>query len=218
MPHLGVAYNGIDPAGFPYRAQKEGFLCFVGRASPDKGVLEAMEIADRAGRRLVMVVKVNEPSELEFWSNEVEPRLTRHVEVLLGAEPALKLDVVSRARALLFPIRWEEPFGLVMTEAMACGTPVIACARGAAPEVVADGATGFLVDPDDPVAAGVAAEARIGSIDPAACRARVEQHFSTERMVDAYEAIYRRALGRDPGSITIPEPTDLPPGREATLA
>lgn len=218
VPHLGVAYNGIDPAGFPYRADKEDFLCFVGRATPDKGIVEAIEIAERTGRKLVMVVKVNEPPEVEYWSREVEPRLTRDVEVLLGAEPALKLDVMSRARALLFPIQWEEPFGLVMTEAMACGTPVIACARGAAPEVVADGTTGFLVDSTDAVRESVLAEARIDVIDPAACRARVEEHFSTERMVDAYEAIYRRALGEDPGWITLPDRTDLPPGKEATLA
>jgi len=215
---VGVAYNGIDPAGFPFRAEKDDHLCFVGRASPDKGIVQAIEIAKRLGRRLVMVVKVHEPPEVEFWSKEVEPRLTRSVEVLKGAEPAHKLDVVSRARALLFPIQWDEPFGLVMTEAMACGTPVIACARGSAPEVVAHGETGFLVDPADAVDGSVAAFRGVGSIDPAACRRRVEERFSTKRMVDAYESVYRRVASNAQVRRGCPALAPLVPPPEVSVA
>jgi glycosyltransferase involved in cell wall biosynthesis len=192
--YAGVVHNGLDPAQFPFRTEKEDFLCFVGRASPDKGVLHAIDIAERSGLRLVMVMKVNERDELEYWAQEVEPRLTPSVEVLLGADHELKTDVVSRARAMLFPIQWDEPFGLVMTEAMACGTPVVACGRGAVPEVVVDGVTGFVVDASQPVESSLRALDHIRSIDPAACRALVERRFSTACMVEGYEAVYRQVL------------------------
>jgi glycosyltransferase involved in cell wall biosynthesis len=107
-----------------------------------------------------------------------------------------KADLLSRARAVLFPIDWEEPFGLVMTEAMVCGTPVIATPRGSVPEVVADGETGFVVPVDSYPEAAAEALRRLGEIDAGVCRAWVEKRFSKEAMVAGYEAVFERALAR----------------------
>jgi glycosyltransferase involved in cell wall biosynthesis len=216
--YAGMVHNGLDPERFPFRSEKEDFLCFVGRASPDKGVLAAIDIAERSGLPLVMVMKVNEREELRYWTEAIAPRLTSSVKVLLGADHALKTDVMSRARALLFPIQWDEPFGLVMTEAMACGTPVVACGRGSVPEVVVDGVTGFIVDPADPVGGAGAVLDRLGSLDPAACRTHVERWFSTRCKTDGYEAVYREVLATSDGpegdrdvspSVTVHPPSHL---------
>jgi glycosyltransferase involved in cell wall biosynthesis len=111
-----------------------------------------------------------------------------------------KIDLLARARAVLFPIDWDEPFGLVMTEAMACGTPVIATPRGSVPEVVADGETGFVVSVEGYPEEAAAALSRLGEIDPVSCRERVERLFSTATMVEGYERVFERAVSSDPSS------------------
>jgi glycosyltransferase involved in cell wall biosynthesis len=197
MPDLrygGVVYNGIDVAAFPFRAEKEDFVLFLGRAGPEKGIHRAAEAARQAGVRLVLVTKIAEPAEEEHWNKVVLPVLPEDAMVLgeIGFEE--KADLLSRARAVLFPIDWDEPFGLVMTEAMACGTPVIATPRGSVPEVVADGKTGFIVSVENYPQEAAAAIRRLGEIDPAACRARVEERFSSEAMVEGYEDVFERVL------------------------
>jgi len=129
--------------------------------------------------------------ERRYWAANVEPILGDDVELHGECPHDQKADLLARARALLFPIQWEEPFGLVMTEAMACGTPVVAWRNGSVPEVVADGETGFIVSSVDEMAAAVD---RVGELDPRALRARVEQRFSAEAMVTGYERAYERAL------------------------
>ena len=198
MPELdygGVVYNGIDVSAYPFREDKEDFLLFLGRSNPDKGAHRAVEAARVAGLPLVMAVKMAHPLEREHWAKDVEPRLPEGTAVFgeLGFDE--KTDLVSRARALLFPIDWPEPFGLVMTEAMACGTPVVATPRGAVPEVVDDGTTGFVVSVEDYPQDAAAAIRRLGEIDPKACRTHVEQRFSKEAMVSGYEAVFERAAG-----------------------
>jgi glycosyltransferase involved in cell wall biosynthesis len=195
MPELryaGVVHNGIDTSLYLFREEKENFVLFIGRAHPDKGPYRAVEAARAAGVPLVMAVKIAEPEEAEHWEKEVVPDLSEGTTVLHEIPHQEKADLLARARAVLFPIDWDEPFGLVMTEAMASGTPVIATPRGAAPEVVVDGVTGFIVPVEDYPQAAAEALTRLDDIDPAACRRHVEERFSKEKMVDGYEAIFER--------------------------
>jgi len=197
MPNLrygGVVYNGIDVASYPFREDKDDFVLFLGRAHPDKGVLRAVLAAREAEARLVLAVKVAHPEEVEHWNRDVLPALPPDATILgeIGIEE--KLDLLSRAKAVLFPIDWDEPFGLVMTEAMACGTPVIATPRASVPEVVADGKTGFVVSVEDYPVEAAARLKRLDEIDPKACREWVEERFSKDRMVEGYERVFERVV------------------------
>lgn len=194
LPYAGVVYNGIDLAAYPFRPDKEDFLLFLGRADPDKGVLRAVMAAREASLPLVVAAKIASEEEEAYWEKQVLPELGPDATVLGEIGDRQKLDVLSRARAVLFPIDWDEPFGLVMTEAMACGTPVIATPRGAVPEVVVDGGTGFIVPVETYPEDASAALKRLGEIDPAACRRRVEQFFGKEAMVAGYEQAFERVL------------------------
>ncbi|HEX2090539.1 MAG TPA: glycosyltransferase family 4 protein [Actinomycetota bacterium] len=197
MPELnyaGVVYNGIDLAAYPFDGDKEDFLLFLGRATQDKGVLRAVRAAREAGMPLALVTKIAEPAERDYWENVVVPELGSDVTVLGEVTTDAKLQLLHEARAVLFPIDWEEPFGLVMTEAMACGTPVIATPRGSVPEIVADGETGFIVSGENYPTEATRAIAELDQIDPAACRKRVEAMFSKEAMVEGYERIFKRVL------------------------
>ncbi len=198
MPELnyaGVVYNGIDTGLYPLEEEKEDFLLFLGRADPDKGPLRAVQAARAAGMPLVMAVKIASPGEEEHWKRDVEPILPEGTRVLPEITLEEKTRLLAKARAVLFPIDWDEPFGLVMAEAMACGTPVIATPRGAVPEVIADGETGFVVPVEGYADAAAEALRRIGDIDPRACRTRVEELFSKEAMVAGYEAVFVSAVG-----------------------
>ncbi len=191
----GVVHNGIALERYAYRADKEDMLLFVGRASADKGPEVAVEVAKRVGLPLVMAIKVSEPLEIEYYTTMIAPALHgADVDVRIGVGHDEKVDLLGRARAVLVPIRWDEPFGLVMAEAMACGTPVVAYRRGAAPEIVVDGRTGYLIEPGN-LTAFVDATRQVDTIDPATCRAHVEQHLSAARMVDRYVALYEQLLG-----------------------
>lgn len=193
LSYAGTVHNGIDCSLYPFRSEKEDFLVFLGRANHEKGPEVAVEVAKRLGMPLVMVVKRAEDHEIRYWSEVVEPRLTGAERLHAEVSHDEKVDLLGRARAVLFPIQWEEPFGLVMTETMACGTPVIAFARGSAPEVIVDGKTGFLVEDFDAMCEAVG---RVGEIDPRECRRHVEERFSAEVMVRAYEEIFSRVLAR----------------------
>ena len=186
-----VCHNGVPLDLYPFRAQKEEFLLFVGRATADKGPEIAIEVAKRVGLPLVMAIKIAEPLEIEYHDTMMAPAMVNaDVDLRTGVEHDEKVDLMGRAKAVIVPIRWDEPFGLVMAEAMACGTPVVAYRRGAAPELVADGETGYLIEPGD-LGAFVDATRRVEAIDPTACRARVEEHLSAARMVACYEQLYR---------------------------
>jgi len=189
-----VIHNGISLDRFPLGGGERGnWLLFVGRMSPDKGILEAIEIARRAGMPLRVIAKVNEPDERAYFRDHVAPALEtiRH-ELHLAATHDEKVAAYQSARATLFPIRWREPFGLVMAESMACGTPVIAFRQGAAPEVIADGITGFV---RDSVEEAVEALRLVDEIDPDRCRARVAERFSAEANVARHEALYLKLVG-----------------------
>jgi glycosyltransferase involved in cell wall biosynthesis len=195
LRYAGVVHNGIDIARYPCSEVKDDFLVYIGRANPDKGPAVAIEVARRAGLPLAMVVKKTEPLEQSYWDQFVAPHLNDEVEVYEDLSHEGKVDLLSRARAMVFPIQWPEPFGLVMVEAMACGTPVVACAAGAAVELVEDGTTGFLRDSVDDL---VEAVAGVGTCAPAACRARVEERFSAEAMVRGYERVFERVVEDGP--------------------
>jgi len=191
LPYIGTVHNGIDLSSYPFREQKEDVLVYIGRANPDKGPKEAIQIARRAGLPLQMLLKRSEQPEREYFEHEIEPLLSSDIELFENVSHEQKVDMLGRACAMIFPIRWPEPFGLVMVEAMACGTPVVTTNWGAAPELVADGVTGFRRDGDDDLvtAIGMARE-----LSPAACRSRVEELFSAQAMVRGYEAVYERAI------------------------
>lgn len=195
LNYVNTVYNGINPNTYEFHAEATDppYLVFFGRMSPEKGPQLAIEIAKRAGWRLKMAGKVD-PTDREFYEREVEPLIDGEQIVYLGeANHVQKSEIMGRAVATLCPLTWEEPFGLVMTESMVCGTPVIAIARGAAPELILDGKTGFLCKD---VEACVAAVSKIHSIDRRTCRDHVVNNFSNDRMVDGYEAVYRQLMER----------------------
>ena len=186
-----VVHNPIDCDEWPYRAEKDDFLLWIGRMSPDKGPHRAITAAREAGAPLVLAGPV-QPGQETFFAEEVEPQLGDDgIDYVGEADGERKRDLYQRARALLMPIRWPEPFGLVMVEALACGTPVIAFPEGSAPELVQDGKTGFVVDDEHAMADAVR---RLGEIEPAACRESCEERFGVPAVVRAYEDVYRAAM------------------------
>jgi glycosyltransferase involved in cell wall biosynthesis len=193
VPYLATVHNGIDLDVYPYREDKEDVLVYIGRSNPGKGPKEAIKIARRAGLPLQMILKRSEPPEREYFEREVEPLLSSDIELHENVTHQEKVDMLGRACAMIFPIRWPEPFGLVMVEAMACGTPVVTTNWGAAPELVDDGVTGFRRDRDDDLVEAVGLARTLSS---AACRQRVEELFSAQAMVRGYEAVFRGLVAR----------------------
>lgn len=189
---VGRVHNAIDVESFPYAASKDDFVLWLGRFSPDKGAPVAIDAARAAGRRIVLAGKLNEPEERSHFEQEVRPRLGRDVEFVGEADASLKRELLSRAACLVFPIQWEEPFGMVMIEAMACGTPVVACRRGSVPEVVAHGVSGLVVD--DAPSLVDALRNGVHAIEPAACRDHVAARFDRGVMAAGYERVYAAVL------------------------
>lgn len=189
---LGTVHNALDVASFPFREEKDDYVLWLGRFSADKAAGLAIDVARAAGIRIVLAGKLNEANEQEYFDAEVKGRLGPGAEYVGEADAELKRELLSGARALLFPIQWDEPFGMVMVEAMACGTPVVATRRGSVPEVVEDGRTGIVVDDEDDL---VDAIRRAELLKPADCRASVEQRFSPRVMAEGYERMYRAVLG-----------------------
>ncbi|MBV9080466.1 MAG: glycosyltransferase family 4 protein [Elusimicrobia bacterium] len=184
--HHGLPMNLYTPGG-----QRERFLAFLGRVSPEKGLDVAISIAQRAGWPIKIAAKID-PRDSEYYEH-IKPMLTLpHVEFLGEVGEDGKLDLLRRAAGLLFPINWPEPFGLVMIEAMACGTPIIAYPRGSVPEVIDHGRTGFVVNNADEA---VAAVPRLAELDTAEIRRTFERRFSAERMARDYVSIYKRLAG-----------------------
>lgn len=188
---IGRVHNAICPDEWPFRTEKLDYALFLGRYAPYKGPDLALQAAHDAGLRLILAGKCNEPPEKKYFEESVRPLLRETDDVFGEADATAKRHLLAGARCLLFPIRWEEPFGIVMIEAMVCGTPVVALRGGAVAEVVEHGVTGFICDDPEELPAAIA---RLGEIDPYACRARVEELFASERLAHGYEAAYRRAV------------------------
>lgn len=192
---LGVVAHGLDLARMPFKASGGDYLLFVGRIAREKGITEAIEIAQRTRQRLVIAAKIFAPTEWTLFEREVRPALKPgRIEYVGEVGPAVRDPLYAGARATLMLGDWPEPFGLVAIESLAAGTPVVAFRRGALPEIVVDGLDGFLVDDLD------AAERAVRSValfDRARIRARALARFSVSRMVDGYVALYGRLLGGD---------------------
>jgi len=189
--YAGVVHNAIDVASFPFQAEKDDHLLFLSRISPEKGPQLAVEVARRCGKKLVMAGKVD-PYDREFFDSTIAPLIDGDQISFVGeADAQQKRDLYKAASCVLMPITWEEPFGLVMAEAQACGTPVIAFKRGAAAEIVRDGVTGFLVNSVEEM---VTAVGRVGEIDPRACRGHVETYFDNHVMASGYLDVYQAIL------------------------
>ena len=194
---VAVIGNPIRVDEFPFRAEKDDYLLWIGRFNDDKGPQRAIGAARAAGSRLILAGPVQAGQEA-FFEREVEPHLDGHRVRYVGEVGDEKHGLYAGARALLMPIHWPEPFGLVMAEAMACGTPVIAFPEGSAPELVIDGGTGFLVRDEDEMAAAVG---RLREIDPARCRESVRDRFHVAVVAERYERAYETVSSR-PRSLT----------------
>jgi glycosyltransferase involved in cell wall biosynthesis len=176
---------------YDFCAKPGDYLAFIGRVAPEKRVDRAIEIAKRVGLPLKIAAKVDDVDR-QYFENVVEPLLNHPLVEYLGEiGDGEKQEFLGNARALLFPINWPEPFGLVMIEAMACGTPVIALRRGSVPEVLDDGRTGFIVDDLEDA---VAAARRIGAIGRRQCREVFEERFTATRMANDYVEHYSALL------------------------
>lgn len=198
FPHLRWAanvHNAVDIDRYPLARQPEDFLLFLGRMSPDKGAHRAIRVAQRTGRRLLIAAKCLEPGEIEYFDSCIAPHLGDGIEYVGEVDHDEKCRLLSRAHALVVPIEWEEPFGLVMIEALATGTPVIALRRGSVPELLRHGETGFIANDLSEMVAAVDMIDGFG-LDPEALRAEASRQFSVQQMVDGYLAVYERLLER----------------------
>jgi glycosyltransferase involved in cell wall biosynthesis len=187
LPWVANCPNALDLSAYPAHPHRGDYLLFVGRLSFDKGAHRAIEVAKAADLPLKIAGKLREPLEKEYFEAHVRPNLAWGIEYLGEVSHDEKVELLQNARATLFPISWEEPFGLVMIESMACGTPVIATRWGAVPEVIEHGRGGVIVDDHHAMAAAIEEADRL---DPAECRRYVEERFSAERMVADYVAAY----------------------------
>ncbi|MER7274930.1 glycosyltransferase family 4 protein [Dactylosporangium sp. NPDC000244] len=184
--------NAVDPQDHTYRETKDKYLAFLGRLVPDKGVHIAIEVARRTGLPLRIAGRADRAGAgLRYFEERIRPELDGQVEYIGEIGPAQRNEFLSRARALLFPAQWAEPFGLVAIEALACGTPVIASDRGALPEIVEPGRSGFLAADADAMSEAVA---RLDTLRPADCLQRVRDHFTPGRMTDRYVRVYESLL------------------------
>ncbi|MFZ0319975.1 MAG: glycosyltransferase family 4 protein [Candidatus Sulfotelmatobacter sp.] len=208
----GTVHHGMPKGLLSLKVERGSYLAFLGRVSPEKGLDEAIEIARRSGLRLKIAAKVD-PADLEYFENRIKPLLNDdNVDFIGEIGNDEKNDFLGNAAALLFPIQWPEPFGIVMIEALACGTPVIAYRSGSVPEVLKDGVTGFIVDDVDDA---VIAVSHLHGINRRTCRTYFEEHFTDERMASDYSNIYQNLIGKETTSITVEDGvlrwTDLVP-------
>jgi len=203
----GYVYNGIDVASFPFRVKKDGYVLFLGRLSHLKAPHLAIEAARKADIPIVMAGKMSTVDELDYYATVLEPLIDGHNVRFVGeADAATKRELYAGAMASLAPLQWEEPFGLFLVESLACGTPVVAFQRGAAPELITQNVTGFLVEDADAMAEALK---HIGELDPQACRRDVEKRFSPSTLADAYLAVYERMLAGEEVAAAQPEAAAL---------
>ena len=189
LDYEATIHHGIDMASFEVRSTPGDYLLFFGRIHPDKGTAQAIDVAARAGLPLIIAGIIQDQA---YFARYVEPRLDgKRVTYIGPVGPAVRAELLGRARALLHLIEFDEPFGFSVVEAMACGTPVIANARGSMPEIIREGVGGFLVHGVDEA---VAAAGASGRMDRLAVRASVEQRFDVDVMVDHYVEVYQRVV------------------------
>jgi glycosyltransferase involved in cell wall biosynthesis len=191
FPWVANCPNALDFSLYPVKPHRGDYLLFLGRMSPDKGCHRAVDVAVTAGLPLKIAGKKREPVEQEYFDELVAPHLSDQIEYLGEVTHGEKVELLQNARATLFPIEWEEPFGLVMIESMACGTPVIATRWGAVPEVIEHGRSGIIVEDYRIMAAAIEEADRL---DPLELVRYAQEHFSLERMVAGYLRAFRSVL------------------------
>ncbi len=185
-----VVYNGIDISQFKFNPKPKNHFVWIGRLSPEKGIENAIKVAEGTGINLLLAGQIQDMRK-DYFEKTIKPHLSKKIKYI-GEIPTEKLsDFYGQAKACLYPIEWEEPFGLVMAESMACGTPVIVFNRGSAKEVVENGKTGFVVENINEMVMTIE---KTDKINRFACRQRVEKYFTYQRMVDNYEKIYYEIL------------------------
>jgi len=188
LHYAATIYNGLDSENFSFKAEAEEYLLFFGRLHPDKGIAEAIEIAKQSNRKLKIAGIIQDE---HYFKTAVEPHLNDQVVFLGAAGPEERNELLGNAYALLHPISFAEPFGLSVAEAMLCGTPVIAFNKGAMPELIKTGVTGYLVDN---IEEAVDAVAKIPTINRELCREWAMSKFTTEKMVEGYLTLYHQLL------------------------
>ncbi len=211
----GTVYHGLPPSLFSFRANPGKYLAFLGRISPEKGVDRAIEIAARAGMDLKIAAKISK-ADRPYYEQEIKPLIeaSPHVEFLGEISEKEKNDFLGEAYALLFPIDWPEPFGIVMIESMACGTPVIAFPGGSVSEIMEDGKSGYVVTsvPD-----AVRAVERVATLSRRECRQVFERRFTAAKMTAGYLEIYRRLIENQPTALPIEYERVAKNGRDRSL-
>jgi glycosyltransferase involved in cell wall biosynthesis len=193
-----VIYHGIDLSLYTAGPGGGGYLMFVGRMSPDKGVHHAVRVAKKIGKRLILSTKMRDKHEVDYFKAEVEPLLDPDDERPSEIPLERRIQLLQGADALLNPITWKEPFGLVMAEALACATPVVAFPNGSAPEIIDPGRTGYLCPDEGEM---ISAIDRVAELDRSQCRAAAERRFSLQRMARDHERLYRQVLDRGAGLV-----------------
>jgi glycosyltransferase involved in cell wall biosynthesis len=199
---LGTVYHGLPEQSLRPSYESEGYLAFLGRLTAEKGPETAIRIARAAGKELRIAAKI--PSgERRYFKDRLEPMVDgAQIQIIGEVDDSAKQGFLAGADALLFPIDWPEPFGLVMIEAMACGTPVIAFPRGSVPEVIENGVTGFIVDDEEDA---VQAVKSLALLDRGKVRRAFERRFTARRMAEDYVGYYRKLLGPVSAQITLPD-------------
>lgn len=188
LNYAGTVYNGIELNKFPFSGKSGDYFLFAGRIIKEKGATEAIQAARKAGVKLLIA---GSHGNDDYWNKKIKPYLGKMI-IYAGAVNRNQLyKYFQKAKATLFPIQWEEPFGMIMAESMSCGTPVIAFNRGSVTEVIQNGKTGFIVDTVQEMAAAIK---KIDIIDRAECRIWAEKKFSTERMTDEYEKLFLKII------------------------
>ena len=189
LDYIATIHHGIDVAQFPFSGAEGEYLLFFGRIHPDKGVHEAIQVAQQVGIKLVIAGIIQDK---DYFTARVEPHIDgATVEYLGSVGPDQRADVLGHALALLHLISFDEPFGLSLIESMACGTPVIAFDRGSMPEIIRDGETGYIVED---IEGAIDAVATVGTIGRSVCRADVERRFTSARMARDYVRVYQEIL------------------------
>ena len=189
LNYMATVYNGLNMEDFEFNETADDYLLYFGRIHPHKGAVEAIEIAKKSNRKLIIAGIIQDEN---YFKQKVEPQLDQQIEYIGNAEPAERKRLLGNAASLLHPISFDEPFGMSVAEAMLCGTPVIAFNRGAMPELIKDGQTGFLVNTIDEA---VAAVGRLLEIKRRVCYEWAQSQFSSEKMVSDYLGLYKKILG-----------------------
>lgn len=193
LNYVATVYNGVDLPKYTYREQKDDYYFWIGRFNEEKAPHLACEVSKKLGKRLILAGKVHEKAERDYFDVYIKPYIGKNIEYIgeLGHWSKEKMNLLSGGKAYLYPIQWDEPFGITMVEALACGTPVVTFKKGSTSEIITHGTTGFVVETMDEF---IDALEQVDMIDPKECRRRVENMFTAETMINNYESVYMRVL------------------------